>query len=103
VSLDDAKVKVMTSFCQGLELGSSMSPIWLEEWETAKILAWYSAAQGSNIVCVELHSKCVSNRQRSHVQVVLPSPDHCIGPDDQVFVLFLLLELLGKVLKLFLK
>jgi len=78
----------MTTFCQGLERGSSMSPIWLEEWETAKILAWYSAVRGEKVVCVELHSKCVSNRQRSHVQVVLPEPNHRLGPDDQVLFCF---------------
>ena len=94
-----------------------MSPVWLEEWETAKIIAAASveamvdatvagaeteagsAGGGTGdagacecggrgrVVCVELHSACASNRGRSHVQVVLPHPDHVLSPNDRVVFL----------------
>lgn len=78
MSLDDARSRVMTSYDQGILSGQSMSPIWLEEWETSRIAAQW------RVVVVELHSASTSNRGRSHIQVILPAPEHVPGLDDKV-------------------
>ena len=68
-SLADARTRVGLSYDAARAVGHSMSPVWLEEWETSRICA----AEG--IVCVELHDACPSNQGRSHFQVVgLPRP-----------------------------
>jgi hypothetical protein len=55
-----------------------MAPIWAGDFEISEIAAL------KNIVCVEFHSKTTSNNYRSNVQIVLPSPTHKIGIDDEV-------------------
>lgn len=69
ISLADAKRLVAMSFEEGRALGHSMSPIWLEEWETSVICAHYQ------VVCVELHGASSSNGDRSHVQIVYSSSE----------------------------
>jgi hypothetical protein len=66
-SLEDAKRRVAVPFDRGRALGYSMSPVWLEEFETSVVCAHHRVA------CIELHSACTSNCGRSHVQVVLPA------------------------------
>lgn len=66
MSLDDAKRRVAVPYHLGRALGYSMSPVWLEEYETSVV------CRARGVACVELHSACASNWGRSHVQVVLP-------------------------------
>ena len=79
-------MQVGLSYDAGRPAGFSMSPVWLEEWETSVLAAggWQfgtSNAGGSGIgeeeegveaapfVVVELHDACASNAWRSHFQV----------------------------------
>lgn len=80
-SLDDARLRVGLSYDAARAVGHSMSPVWLEEWETSRI------AKHESVVVLELHDACASNRSRSHFQVVMPSPEHVITSSDQLVVL----------------
>jgi len=66
-SVEDAKLRVAVPFDKGRALGYSMSPVWLEEFETSV------ACAKAGVACLEFHSACASNGWRSHMQVVLPS------------------------------
>jgi len=66
-SLEDAKLRVAVPFDKGRALGYSMSPVWLEEFETSV------ACAHADVACLEFHSACASNGWRSHMQIVLPS------------------------------
>ena len=79
--LEDARERVAMSFDAALTIGHSMSPVWLEEWETSRI------AHRQNVVVLELHDACASNRGRSHYQVITPSPNHTLRPTDELVVL----------------
>jgi hypothetical protein len=70
--LGDAKRRVAVSYNRTKSLGYSMSPVWLEDFETSVL--------SKHLGCVfcEFHSACASNSSRSHVQVVLP--DKCLAP-----------------------
>jgi hypothetical protein len=67
-NLADARIRVAVPFDLGRKLGYSMSPVWLEEWETSII------CRNEGVACIEFHSACNSNGYRSHIQVVLPNP-----------------------------
>jgi hypothetical protein len=88
-SLEDAKRRVAVPYNRGRALGYSMSPVWLEEFETSVVCAHLGVA------CFELHSACASNCGRSHVQVVLPAgcpapaPGHPLVLSDDTEVVFL--------------
>lgn len=66
-NLEDAKLRVAVPFDKGRALGYSMSPVWLEEFETSVTCAH------ADVACLEFHSACASNGWRSHMQIVLPS------------------------------
>jgi hypothetical protein len=82
VNLADARIRVAVPFDLGKKLGYSMSPVWLEEWETSTI------CRQERVACIEFHSKCTSNGERSHVQVVLPNEvqpgQPMLSPDVEV-------------------
>jgi len=65
--LENAKLRVAISYDAGRKAGFSMSPIWLEEWETSVV------CRRLGVVVLELHSACTSNQGRSHFQVVTPN------------------------------
>jgi hypothetical protein len=65
-TLEDAKLRVAVPFDKGRKLGYSMSPVWLEEFETSV------ACAKAGVACLEFHSACASNGWRSHMQIVLP-------------------------------
>ena len=37
-------------------------------------------------MCLELHDGCASNQQRSHFQLVMPSPKHVLSEADELVV-----------------
>mmetsp|Transcript_75445 Transcript_75445/g.151667 ORF Transcript_75445/g.151667 Transcript_75445/m.151667 type:complete len:339 (-) Transcript_75445:181-1197(-) len=105
-SVDDAKLRVSLSYDSGRSVGHSMSPVWLEEWETSVLCrkGWHfrtapqadagqagdgqaGDGQATAFVAVELHDACASNAKRSHFQVILPSPSHVLSKDDVVIIL----------------
>lgn len=86
--LEHAKRLVALNYPEGRKLGHSMSPVWLEEYETGVVCA------DENVACFEFHSACASNWGRSHVQVVLPkgvavpSGGQPLALDDNTEVVF---------------
>ena len=86
--LEEIRTLIRTTCLDGSKIGHTSSPIWLEGKEMAEI------CRKLKIVCVELHSACPSNRYRSNIQIVLPSPKHKISVDDKVFKLLFYKDIL---------
>ena len=82
VSLHHARTIVALSYDAAKPLGHSMSPVWLEEWETSVI------CRHESVLVVEIHARVKSgpHERPSYVQVVLPAPDHVISATDTVVV-----------------
>ena len=82
VSLNHARSIVALSYDAAKPLGHSMSPVWLEEWETSVI------CRHESILVLEIHAQVKSGRHQrpSYVQVVLPAPNHVISATDTVVV-----------------
>jgi hypothetical protein len=62
-------------------MGYSMAPVWPENWEMSQICS------EEKVVCIELHNATASNQNRSHVQLVMPTPDHTLSGSDNIIVL----------------
>ena len=74
MDLDDAKKRIRLSYDMARKVGSSMSPVWLEEWETSVIGA------SEQVVFLEIHNAKVGIQ--SHFQLVFPGPNHELSWDD---------------------
>ena len=97
-SLEDARVRVGLSFAASRKVGFSMSPVWLEEWETSTILAAGQAESGAvatassrpsspgsapkPVLLIELHDRCASNGERSHFQIFHSGLSEDDGKED---------------------